>query len=518
MAGEPVRSARFSSGGPEGRLAYGLFICLLAWTLRLVVVDVHRLHPDEALYGYWGSLVLSGRDLWLATVPVDKPPLLPYVLAVSLAGLGRSELAVRLPGLLSGLATVALSGRLARRLYGDPRVERVTMLVVALSPFTLLFSASGFTDPPMVVLGLAGCVAASENRPGWAGLWAGLALAAKQTGLLWLPLVILCVLVAAARTRPAGRRLPAWTALVRSWLIVLGLLWGWDRLRMAHGVASFWSTGTLGYGGLRLIWSTELLLRLHAWLGWLRDLLGSPLLDVTLVVGTAALLLRALRRRSTPALFDLALGGFCLAYLLLHWLLAFPVWDRYLLPLLPLLALLLGRVVALLGDGIVRFVPRRNAVLVNAALLLAVAAGLVPPAYRAVDRQIPVGAGLGAYDGIEQVVAFLRRQPPGSVLYHHWLGWAYDFYLFDGPLYLAYWPTPGWLARDVQAFGHAEPRLLVFPAWESSARVEVALAQVGYCLQPALEAWEGGQVRFRVYRVEICESPVTGCWLLVAGR
>ena len=466
----------------------------------MAVVGAHRLHPDEALYGYWGLLILNGRDAWLASVPVYKPPLLPYLTAGSLALAGHSELAVRLPGLAAGLATVGLAGRLGRRLYGDPLAGLVAASVVALSPLSLLLSATGFTDPVMVALGVAGCVAAAEGRPGWAGALAGLSFATKQTGLVWLPLVTL--LIAARVKLPSIRAIrpirgirdprtsEAAVGLARGaagFLAVAGLAAGWDRVRVAQGAESFWQAGVTGYGGLRLIWPQEWSGRLAAWLGWLRYLLGSRLLDGLLIVGAAVLVVRGVRRRDRAGLFDLALVGFCLGYLLVHWLWAFPVWDRYLLPLVVPVGVLLGRVVARAA----RRLP----------LLLAVAACLLAAALPALAGRVPVGAGLPAYDGIEQVAAFLESRPEGSVLYHHWLGWSYHFYLFDGPLYLAYWPTPAWLARDVRAFGEREPRYIVFPAWESSARVEAALAEVGYRLEPVFVVEEGGKRRFVVYRV-----------------
>ena len=67
-------------------LTWGLL--LLAWGLRVAVVTAHRLHPDEALYGYWGMLVLSGRDPWLARAAVYKPPLAPYLVAGAQWSLG----------------------------------------------------------------------------------------------------------------------------------------------------------------------------------------------------------------------------------------------------------------------------------------------------------------------------------------------------------------------------------------------------------------------------------------------
>jgi hypothetical protein len=88
------------------------------------------------------------------------------------------------------------------------------------------------------------------------------------------------------------------------------------------------------------------------------------------------------------------------------------------------------------------------------------------------------------------------------VVYHHWLGWHYQHALFDGPVYLAHWPTPAWLARDVQAFGDREPRYVAFPAWESAARVRWALAEVGYALEPVLTTTRpDGSPSFAIYAI-----------------
>jgi len=492
------------------RLFGAILIYLVGWGLRVTVMGAHRLHPDEALYGYWGFLILSGRDPWLATVPVYKPPLLPYTTAGSLALLGRSELAVRLPGLMAGLATVGLTDRLAWRLYRDRLTGLVAMATVALSPFTVLFSATGFTDPLMVAWGLAACVVAAEGQTGWAGLLAGLAFATKQTGIAWLPLVGWLLLVQTARHRLAVREL-AYSAA--GFLAVIGLVVLWDQGRIAQGATGFWTAGVTGYGGLRLIWPAEEALRVRAWTDWLHHILGSRLLEVGLLAGAVALVVRGVRWQDWPALVDLVLIGFCLAYLMVHWLWAFPVWDRYLLPLVPLVGILLGRVTSLLGhtgrkEREEHRRTRRNFALFATLAVFIGALGLA--AGQAVAGGVPVGAGLPAYDGIEKVTDFLRDLPEGTVLYHHWLGWEYAFYLFDGPLYLAYWPTPAWLAQDVLAFGETGPRYVVFPAWEPSARVEAALAEVGYYLVPVFRARDAdGTLRFIVYRIRHHPSPAS---------
>jgi hypothetical protein len=175
---------------------------------------------------------------------------------------------------------------------------------------------------------------------------------------------------------------------------------------------------------------------------------------------------------------------------------ALPTWDRYLLPLVPILAVLIARIMRAAASGAGALKLNWRSAL--AGLLLAPL--LTGPALKASAGRYPIGTERIAHQGIEDVVSFFGRLPEGSVVYHHWLGWQYHYALFDGPVYLAYWPTPAWLARDVQAFGHREPRYVVFPAWESSARAGRALNDVGYTLEPALATvrWDGS-LSFTVY-------------------
>ena len=128
---------------------------------------------------------------------------------------------------------------------------------------------------------------------------------------------------------------------------------------------------------------------------------------------------------------------------------------------------------------------------------------LASPARTATLSEYPVGGDHGAYDGIDEVAAYLDGLPEGTVVYQHWLGWEYSYYLFGGPISIAYWPTPAWLAGDVQAFGAGSPRYVAFPSWESSMRVEQTLAEVGFELEPVLTTTRrDGQVSFLVYRIQ----------------
>jgi hypothetical protein len=132
--------------------------------------------------------------------------------------------------------------------------------------------------------------------------------------------------------------------------------------------------------------------------------------------------------------------------------------------------------------------------------VLALAALLLPAARAAAQSRYPIGGDHGAYDGVDDTAAYLNTLPAGTVLYDHWLSWQWSFYLFDGPVYVAWFPTPDALARDLRTFGAASPRYLVVPVWESDAELRAAAASAGFVFEPRFVARRrDGPVTFTVY-------------------
>ncbi len=132
---------------------------------------------------------------------------------------------------------------------------------------------------------------------------------------------------------------------------------------------------------------------------------------------------------------------FVVGYLPLHWLFAVPVWDRYLLPILPLILLLVARLLATavraLAFGAATIIPpysRCLTVLLGGLLLL--------PAFAARHGRFPVGGQPTADQGAWQVAERLRDAPYGTVLYDHWYSWQWRYHLFDTGVYVSWFPNP----------------------------------------------------------------------------
>jgi hypothetical protein len=78
--------------------------------------------------------------------------------------------------------------------------------------------------------------------------------------------------------------------------------------------------------------------------------------------------------------------------------------------------------------------------------------------------------------------------PPQAVIYHHWMGHYFLFYLFGAPQTLRWYETPDILAADVcqQAEGcqiaSVPPRYLVAPSWEDVDALRTTLEKRGLSL------------------------------------
>lgn len=460
-------------------------ITLLAFWLRLPGLFANSFQGDEALFATWARLIAVWQDPLLQTQLVDKPPLLFYLQALFYPLQGPVEWAARLPNWIASILLIPLTAQWVWRWYGGRQTAddgRWTMggartwfsffgspslwvsqpilvaVLLALSPYAIQFSSTAFLDP-LLLFWLVGSLALLD-RPGWSGVLFGLALLTKHQAWLFLPL-----LLAVGWWRwSEGRAFARWLAGMLPSLAAL-LLWEWLRT----GSLVLWSLQVSNFGGTRLIWSWELWPRLLAWaeLGQMVWAGGRPglLLFLLIIVGSGWLWWRGHPLDRWLILFS---GG----YLLTHWLLAIPVWDRYLLLLVPIFSLLLARFVFYIPATAYKW-----GLVMGLALLLAVGG------WNGRYAHFPIGGQTEADHGIGELVGHLEEAPYGTVLYDHYHSWQWRYHLFDKRVHLSWLPHPAHLTEELLVFGQdGHARYLALPTGPAGLPLRRAVTEANFCL------------------------------------
>lgn len=135
-----------------------ILIVLLAGFLRFYHITSipPALNSDETAIGYNAySILKTGRDEYNKTYPLTfrsfddyKMPVYVYMVAGSMALFGESDFAVRFPSGLFGTLTVLVTYFLVQELFGKKkdnfRLPEISALSLAISPWHLMFSRSGY--------------------------------------------------------------------------------------------------------------------------------------------------------------------------------------------------------------------------------------------------------------------------------------------------------------------------------------------------------------------------------------
>lgn len=138
-----------------------LFILLVAAVLRITqlgMVPVSLYWDEAAMLADAKVVAATGHDMhgnpWYQLMYPSygdyKLPIYIWLASLSVKIFGVSEWALRLPSVLAGLGTIVSSGMIARFLFKeskkvDPKlVQLLTMTIVGLSPWSILFSRTAF--------------------------------------------------------------------------------------------------------------------------------------------------------------------------------------------------------------------------------------------------------------------------------------------------------------------------------------------------------------------------------------
>jgi 4-amino-4-deoxy-L-arabinose transferase-like glycosyltransferase len=321
----PDAAERGNWGRPGAALAA---ILGLAAALRLVGIQyglpfTTLLNPDEQsiVPRAWKMVHGGGLDPnWF-----DYPTLVMYVLAPFQAWQDApSILTARLVIVAFGLLAVAATWWLGRKAYGT-LAAAIGAVAVAVETTHVGYSHMAVTDVPLTA-GIAASLALMiSGRLEWAGLAAGLATGAKYPGVFLLaPLVVAGWGRWRRLTISAGLAAAAFLATSPYVLVHPGL--AWDSAARVQRLAR------AGWLGFERDHTAPIAFALRLWHGF----------GPALLIAVAGLVLALVRRRRA----DLILVVFVVAYFV-DLLTIRAHFDRYVLPLVPPLAVLAGRVRAL---------------------------------------------------------------------------------------------------------------------------------------------------------------------------
>ena len=468
-----------------------LIILLLAAALRIAAFFDNHFHADEALFASWARLIAIWRDPLLLAQPVDKPPLLFYLQALAFPMFGPLEWAARVPDMIASLLLVPLTAVFSWRLFHNSLSALSAALLVAMSPMAIQFSGTAFTDPLLCALLVAAPLfVVASPRPFWSGFCFGLAILTKHQAWLFLPLL-------GGLAWLNGWQARQWRHMAAGFLPLLLLLFAWQLGR--GGGLDLWGSQLNNFGGLRLAWSWELAPRLYAWADLWPLTLGSWWMVALFLLSAAVIWLSSPKAVDMPALADRLITLFIAGYLALHWLLAVPVWDRYLLPLVPLAAVIVGRGLGLAADRL----PDRRPGRIHLALplmLAIIAVVQMRTAVAARDGQYVVGGQRNGDSGAWQVADYLADAPYGTVLYDHWYSWHWQYAFINKGVYTSWFPHPAGLVDDLEVFGGSGgDRFLVLPADDPALPVRRAVEEAGYEVRQVLHTnSQPGMILYRI--------------------
>lgn len=510
-----------------------LVITIIGALIRISLLGRNRMHVDEALYSSWALSIASGKDIFLRFVLVDKPPVPIYILALFFRLFGTSEIVARLPNLLASVAGIIVLYHIGKHLYGQG-AGLLAATLLAFSPYDIQFAPTVFNDPLMVILAYSAVLLALHQRSLAAGLCFGLACMSKLLALALIPVLLVAFYVSLEGVKPLRS---LWRMLLIAGAGTLAICAGvgvWDIVIRAN-MPRFLTVQTVNYNGLNIVSADEIWQRLTTWTGYLQYVTGSLWLNIVFIVGLAVILMQAIYYKMHRLGTQVNLGLICagVLYLVPFSLLSFRLYDRYLLPLVPLVVLLLAWFLSVIyrvaADKLGRLlsshtteigvkvppIPEPRVAAANSvlALILITLLGiaLYRPVRTALDYAYPLGGDHGTFQGIDTVAAYYRgNSPAGSIIYHKDLGWHYAFYLFDAPFHLVYYENndalPQVITEALERYPAAS-QYVTLEQWMSDGELRATLARAGWHLVEQYRTFRpDGSLSFIIYRIEAVSS------------
>jgi len=314
-------------------------IVIMSGIYQLSMWGLHCMHMDETLYVNWALKIADGTDFFLHNTTTDKFPLLSYMIAFFIKLFGNSEATARIPSFICTIGGFFVLYRAAELLY-DKRTGVLAVLATALTKYFVIYGPTAFTDQIMMFFILLSLLMFAEKKYFWTGIFIGISAMAKLTGLyFFLPFAIGIILLNNDYKRSLidfAKGIALMCLIIFLWagLVELNAF----RLFLANSPIPYKGTIDLNFfkDGLNIIKDYQF------------NLMGGAKLIAAIIGGLVLISLKNSHKKTDIIIFlTVILFYFTLAIMTFR---RVPIFERYLVVIVPFITLLLARTAVYLYD------------------------------------------------------------------------------------------------------------------------------------------------------------------------
>ena len=341
-----------------------IVILILGALLRISVFGLGDFHGDEALYSFRGAEIALRGDWFFQAEDVDKPPLLPYLAALSFRIFGFGDNTARLPNFFASLISIWLVYQICCKCF-DKNTGLIAAFLMAISPYNILYAPTVFEDTLFACLLLFSLYFLCIYKEFWAGVFLGLCFCTKQFGVLAMPITgaffIILRHMKWAQTKHSEFSFyikKPLMKLVFGFSIVFGILLIW---------AVFFEDPRLGIifqvnvtGGVFKIMAGEFTSRLFRWLNLYSKFTNSSVVNMFFFISIPVLItyeiLSLKNEHRFKNIISLCVAGYIALMLGTFSLFRFGFSSHYLIFIIPFVFILLARYLSLLMEAFSRLI------------------------------------------------------------------------------------------------------------------------------------------------------------------
>ncbi len=429
--------------------------------VRLVVLDPHTLHADEALYSAYSLYIARTGDLFLTHwngFPPDKHPLFFWAVALAIKVFGNSDLTVRLINIGADALSAALVVSIAAQ-GGGIAAGVFAGCLYAISILGAFYGATVFIDPFSIALGLLGLVLVYSRRTTAAGILLGLSVTAKLFGAIYIPIALVIAF------RRGG--MSAIINLATTCFGIIVMMLGLPILFNTFSDSSSFINEGMKNQNFGISSPEEWLPRVSHLLNLAGFLFELPTSRVLFFAGIISAAIGVRKMTAEPRDLLLSIGFVSLLYLGGLMIISSPVYDRYFLYLLPILSIAAG-------IGAANIARKIHIVTVRKAAITIVVLTLLTGGFQSVkklsgeDPWIGSRSASATYGGYVQLCYWLRHKSGDLRVWNRSLSWHLAYCLQDSAVQPVWFPE----TKVVTDYQEKKPALLALSKADDPRIVE----------------------------------------------